>query len=220
MIMALARKELRELLPLIILALLAQIVIVTAAMDIPVGLIEQQYQVIPFVGRDIIWYTIVVAAVVAMGAALRQTMWESGQGTFQFLLHRPVSRQAIFCIKLAVGVAVTVLVLALPLLWYALWAATPGTHASPFFWSMSAWAWQLCLGMPLLYLGAFLSGLRPARWYGSRFLPTAGAALMLFVTAGLGVAFSWYALATMSSLAVGVALVLTIIHVANARDFS
>jgi hypothetical protein len=220
MILALARKEFRELLPLILVALLAQVIIVTAAMGVSVGLIEQQYQVIPFVGRDIIWYTTVVAGVLAVGAALRQTMWESGQGTFQFLLHRPVSRQTIFCIKLAVGIAVSFVVLALPLLWYALWAATPGTHASPFFWSMSAWAWQLCLGMPLLYLGAFLSGLRAARWYGSRFLPAAGAALMLFVITGMGIAFSWYALATVISLAVGAALVLAIIHVANARDFS
>ena len=103
MIIALVRKELRELLPLILLALLAQLVVVTAAMGISVGLVDQPAQVIPFVGRDIIWYTIVVAGLLAVAAGLRQTMWESAQGTFQFLLHRPVSRQTIFVTKLAVG---------------------------------------------------------------------------------------------------------------------
>ena len=35
--------------------------------------------------------------------------------------------------------------------------------------------------MPLLYFGAFLSGIRPARWFGTRLLPlvAAGALAML-----------------------------------------
>jgi hypothetical protein len=220
MIMALARKELRELLPLIILALLAQLVVVTAAMGISVGLLDQPAQVIPFVGRDIIWYTIVVAGLLAVAAGLRQTMWESAQGTFQLLLHRPVSRQTIFGTKLAVGAAASVLVLALPVSAYALWAATPGTHASPFYWSMSAWTWQLSVEMPLLYLGAFISGLRSARWYGSRFLPVAGAFVVLVLISALGLAFSRYVAAITTSFAVDAALVLVIIYIAKSRDFS
>ena len=40
---------------------------------------------------------------------------------------------------------------------------------------MTAWAWQLWLCMPLVYLGAFLSGIRPARWFGTRLMPLVAA---------------------------------------------
>ena len=47
----------------------------------------------------------------------------------------------------------------------------PGTHPGPFEWSMTGPALRIWLIMPLVYLGAFASGIRPARWFGSRLLP-------------------------------------------------
>jgi hypothetical protein len=35
--------------------------------------------------------------------------------------------------------------------------------------------------IPLLYMGAFLSGLRPARWYGTRFLPVVAGCMALWL---------------------------------------
>ena len=39
---------------------------------------------------------------------------------------------------------------------------------------MTVPAFQIWLLMPLVYLGAFASGIRPARWFGSRLLPLVG----------------------------------------------
>jgi hypothetical protein len=81
---------------------------------------------------------------------------------------------------------------------YALLAASPGNSPTPFFWSMTADEWQLVLCSVVVYLGAFLSGIRPARWFGTRLAPLAtasGAAFLgyylawwFFVAAGLVVA--------------------------------
>ena len=42
------------------------------------------------------------------------------------------------------------------------WADWPGTHPAPFEWSMIGPALRLWLLMPVVYLGAFASGIRPA----------------------------------------------------------
>jgi hypothetical protein len=221
MIMALVRKELRELLPLAALALVAQFIVISTAMHLGFRVITKVQPGIPFLDGDVIWNAFFVAGVFAVAAGLRQTMWESARGTFQFLLHRPVNRETIFAVKLAVGSAASALVLVVPLGLYSVWAATPGTHASPFFWPMSFWAWQLCLEMLPLYLGIFLSGLRPARWYGSRFIPfAASAAFVQIVMWSLGMRFSWQVASVATSLVIDAALVVAILYVAKSRDFS
>src|SRR5437867_2133155 len=69
-----------------------------------------------------------------------------------------------------------------PVLFLAWWAVTPGHHPSPFLWSMTDQTFRLILATPLLYLGAFLSGLRPARWWGTRLLPLACAYVAAVLT--------------------------------------
>jgi hypothetical protein len=109
------------------------------------------------------------------------------------------------------------LISGLPILIYALWAASPGTHASPFFWSMTTGIWMFWSRLPLIYLGAFLSGLRPGRWMGSRGLPLA-ASLLAFLTVFAFGTWPW------TTLFVGLLMeawfVLTIFFVAASRDFS
>ena len=70
---------------------------------------------------------------------------------------------------------------AVPILVYAWWAATPGTHAGPFEWSMTLPAWQLWLSITAIYLAAFLVGMRPARWIGSRLLPLVAVGLFVLL---------------------------------------
>ena len=102
---------------------------------------------------------------------LRQTVGESIHGTWMFLLHRPVGWTRLIGVKLLVGVALYLVCGAAAILVYAWWAATPGTHASPFEWSMTVPTWKVWIVMPIVYLGgAFLSGMRPARWVGTRLL--------------------------------------------------
>ena len=78
----------------------------------------------------------------AVGLGLKQTAWEQQWGTYYYLFHRPIERRAVFWLKLAVGSAAVLLVSALVVLCYALWAAAPGNHDAPFRWSMTLPAWR------------------------------------------------------------------------------
>ena len=94
----------------------------------------------------------VITGVLAIGVALRQTLNESIAGTYPFLYHRPADRRSIIAMKLLVGMSGCVLCSAAAILAYGVWAATPGTHASPFLWAMTAPSWVLLFAMTALYL--------------------------------------------------------------------
>lgn len=226
MLKTLTWKESRELLPLVVFALLLQFYFVAAPDNLqyllmlsPVRLPDSR-ETIPFVSDAVSSALFAVAGLFAVAVGLWQTWWESSRGTFQFLLHRPATRSAIFGAKLAVGIAFCLLVVCLPVLCYALWAATPGKHASPFSWSMTTWAWQLCLQMPLVYLGAFLSGLRPARLWGSRFFPLAGSLVALLGMEVLALGLALPIVAIVAGLVLEAVFVLAILYVAITRDYS
>jgi hypothetical protein len=72
---------------------------------------------------------------------------------------------------MSIGVGLLLVSMAVPILVYAVWAASPGRHPAPVEWSNTRPALRLWLLAPLIYLGAFASGIRPARWSGSRLLP-------------------------------------------------
>ena len=167
-------------------------------------------QQIPFHDSRFIVRSIIISAVFATLLGIRQSWWESVRGTSVFLLHRPITRRAVFVTKLAAGALLFLLATGLPLLAYALWAAWPGTHASPFSWSMTADCWLYWLAMTAVYAAAFLTGLREARWFGSRLFPLVSAALPLMVisetswTVGLLIAIGANALLICAILWVGV----------------
>jgi ABC-type transport system involved in multi-copper enzyme maturation permease subunit len=126
-------------------------------------------------GFSITYGLIGVALAIAIG--FRQSAWEPSQGTALFLLHRPMSRRAILLTKLLTGLGVQLVCTLVPILIYTSWLAMPGTYPGPFHWSMAGPIFRLWLVMPLLYLGAFASGIRPARWLGSRLLPLLAATM-------------------------------------------
>jgi hypothetical protein len=179
----LAWKELREIFGITAVALGCYLALVVNALGarvfdwvpgMPAGTRE-----VPFTGGGFTTFFTFISVVFAMALGFRQSAWESARGTFLFLLHRPLRRETIFLIKLAMGVGVLLLCASLPIVLYAWWAAVPGHHAGPFEWSMTGPTWQLTFLLPMLYLGAFLSGLRPARWFGTRLLPLVASILCL-----------------------------------------
>lgn len=220
MIRTLSWKESRELLPLVALTLAVQ----AAVFFLPSGLpfLGQSYGtaeegIVPFVERGPIDWMLMLGGIAASAIGLWQTLWESGRGTFLFLLHRPAPRSALFRVKLAVGLIATLLVAGLPLAIYTLWAATPGTHASPFYWSMTVWAWLVWIRLPVIYLGAFLSGLRPGRWFGSRAFPLFAALAAIFLIAALE---QFPLIAVAATLTVEACFLAIIYYVAASRDYS
>ncbi len=166
------------------------------------------------------------AAVLAMALGFRQSAWEASQGTFLFLLHRPISRRKIFLTKLGVGALVYLVCSSLPILLYGWWAATPGNHASPFrlVWTLQSWGFMGMLLLP--YLGAFLSGIRPARWYGTRLLPLFAVLLLITVVLMPGLDATVRSplivlvLATITSVVTAAVYVHLICNVAQNRDYA
>jgi hypothetical protein len=167
-----------------------------------------------------------MAAVLGIAIGFRQTAWESSRGTFLFLLHRPISRRAVFLTKLGTGGLVYLACSCGPLLLYAWWAATPGNVAGPFRWSWTIPVWTVNAYMLLVYVGAFLSGLRPARWFGTRLFPIAAALLLvtlLFLAA-------WQTVFQQTSLLLAIQLgtlalslgaaILAVCYVAQIRDYA
>lgn len=171
--MALLLKELRECSLYAGLALLAQIHFLGEGMDLPLipVLMSGRGLEIPLlnVNRETMFAGTAILAAIVIG--LHQTMWESWRQTTLLLLHRPMDRSQIFLGKMLAGSLLVFGTSALPLLVYCLWAAMPGTHSSPFYWNMTLPWWKDVAIALVCYLGAFLTGLRTAAWFGSRTWP-------------------------------------------------
>jgi hypothetical protein len=134
---------------------------------------------IPFVYTGLHEMLTVICICGALALGFLQVFGESRRGTWLLLLHRPAPRQQLMLTKVAVGAALLLAAIGLPLLILALWAAIPGTHASPFDWRMTLQPLRLCCGATVIYLAAFLTALRNVRWYGSRLLPLVLAGLVM-----------------------------------------
>ena len=133
---------------------------------------------VPFVYDSFMVHYLWISLLAAIAIGLKQTLGESGRGTYMFLLHRPASRRWLIGMKLFVGLATYLVCAATPILVYAGWAAT---HAMLFEWSMTLPCWGIWFAMVLPYLGAFLTGIRPGRWYGSRLLPLLACAALVYI---------------------------------------
>ncbi len=217
MLKTLVWKESREVLPLVALALVGQLLLFLSTRITLFGTYNES-GTIPFLTSDWVPTWILIAGgLTAVVLGYWQTSGELLRGTFLYLLHRPIDRRTAFVVKLLLGITLVLLVSGLPLLIYSLWAASPGTHASPFFWSMTVGSWQFWSHLPLFYLGAFLSGLRPGRWLGSRGLPLA-AGLLAYLSVFLFGFWPWVTL--LSGLLLEGWFVFTILFVAETRDFS
>lgn len=162
----------------------------------------------------------------AGGLALALGFWHS-LGDFWgeahlFLLHRPVARRSIYVTKLAVGLTAYLLSGAAAILLYACWAATPGTHASPFDWSMTLPTWNTWLAGVTVYLGAFFAGIRPAAWLGTRLAPLAAAGGVAAISEALAAipgAF-YLILYPLLLIAANLALIASILFTAESRDYA
>lgn len=215
---ALVYKELRETSGIAAAGLLAYIWLATAAMHFPLFVFSITLtRRVPFLDVTVLTLFGLISGALAVGLAARQTLGEAWGGTLLFLLHRPVRREIPWLVKMLVGSGLFLVVAAVPLLLYAWWAATPGTHASPFEWAMTYPYWRLWISMPVVYLGAVLSGLRPARWLGTRLFPLAAAGA--FVSA-LQFVHPWTLVGLpLTMLSIGL-LVACSLHVARTRDYS
>lgn len=217
---ALALKELREVFGIAAVALGCYLALAVSAMGALVFVwvpgLPRGSEDVPFTGDfNGVFEFLSILFSVALG--FRQSAWESSRGTYLFLLHRPLRRNTVFLTKLAVGSGVLVFCGSVPIVVYAAWAAVPGHHAGPFEWSMTAAVWHFLFLTPLVYLGAFLSGLRPARWFGTRLLPLAASLGLLVLVNALP---WWWYLSLPEALVLYAALAANVCFVARVRDYA
>ena len=222
MFRAMAWKELREIRGIAILSVAAYCYLAAAAVNPRLLLLGSRQGNMPsFVDDGFFggWF-VCICVVVTIALGLRQTLGESVAGTYPFLLHRPARRRWLIGMKLLVGMSAYLVCGPVAILAYGVWAATPGTHASPFEWSMTVPYWVIWFGMTLLYLGAFLSGLRPGRWYGSRLLPLAATGPAVFFVTVAALVLGKVLWPSLLVLIWGLWMIAMIFFVARARDYS
>lgn len=219
---AVLRKELRETLLLALAAaaaysyLLAQ----STGWEFLFRSALRQRDQVAFVDDNYVTFFTMISAAFAVGLGLWQTLWESGRGTWLFLLHRPASRRTLIGAKLAVGTVTYLVVSSTAILVYAAWAATPGNLAAPFHWWITQYAWIACLLMVSVYLATFLSGIRPGRLLGTRLFPLLGTGLPIYMAFIMAAVLGrWWPLAVAAT-AVNVILVWLILNVTDQRDYS
>jgi ABC-type transport system involved in multi-copper enzyme maturation permease subunit len=226
MIMALVRKELRETRAFAALALALYFIylskltgtlspLLTSLFGLVPGM-NAEVSDVPFVEDNFLNILFFIGVALAITLGFRQSAWEPSQGTALYLLHLPLARNSIFLTKLSTGLGLLLVCTLLPIVTYATWAAMPGTHAGPFEWSMTGQAFHIWLLVPLAYLGAFASGIRPARWFGSRLLPLLSVALPGIY---LYLLPHWWLIAFPLLLLVAAILVSDILWEAETRDF-
>jgi hypothetical protein len=174
---------------------------------------------VPFINGELLEYLGLTVGVLGLALGFWQTIGEDVRGTWPFWLHRPLPRERLIGVKVAVGLLLVAAAGAVPILVSGLWFSRPGTRAAPFYWWQTEAAWQFAIIGPLLYLGAFYSGLRDARWLGTRVLPLGAIALWLL----FHVQFFWEALPAIGfwvSALFDLLLLAAILDAARSRDFS
>lgn len=153
----------------------------------------------------------------ALLVGLVQTLADSVQGTWGYLMHLPPGRRWILSSKLLAGGGAYCGCTGLFLLMCVIIGWARQTEAYPFRWSMMSSYAQIALIGLLVYLIAFLTGLRPARWYGSRLLPLMGGGLLVWLLIALP---HWWVYGLVSLMAVCGLLVGLILYVGDIRDYA
>jgi hypothetical protein len=122
--------------------------------------------------------TVLAGPVAALILGFMQFFVESHPGRLAFLVHRPVSRTRLFAFKAAVGLALYVLALGVPLLVALWWASNPANVPLPFLWRMGlAPLADIWSGIPYYFAAVLVAVRTDARWLGSRLLPIAAPVL-------------------------------------------
>ena len=226
MFRAMALKELREIRGIAIAAIVVFGMLTFAAISPneplnPFYYLGRSSVAIPFVSDYSVGKYYFFAGLMAVVFGLWQTFGESIRGTYPFLLHRPASVRWLVGMKLFVGTVVFLVASAILPLIYAMWAATPGNHASPFEWSMTVPVWVTWSAMTIPYFGAFLTGIMPGREDSARFLPLAASVLILIIVAVFAnTLFEGAMWPLCVVLAVDVWILAMIFFVARSRDYS
>lgn len=165
---ALVFKELRENLKLAALGLVIYVLLLVVQYRDYVVSPTNMYH--PLARGDLLWNTAWFCGIFGAVLGWLQIHNERRPDLWAFLLHRPITRTQIFLGKALAGLGLYAAVVGLPLLVFILWALWPGHVAAPFEPKMLRPLASHILAGVAFYFAGMLTGLRQARWYGSRAL--------------------------------------------------
>ena len=211
-LVAVLRKELIEVSPVLLLSIVPYVVLVVVQISDAVY-IERFNMASHILMRDGAMTFLAVSTLLAGLLGLVQTLRESVEGTWGYYLFLPASRNELLIAKMLAGLtghaAASLLALVLMLL-AALFG--PGSTETAFALNMLL---QFFVASVIVYFGAFLSGIRPARLLGTRLFPLAG---MVGVWALVVYATNWLILLPVVAVICWLTIS-TINQIAARRDF-
>jgi hypothetical protein len=124
-----------------------------------------------------------IACAVGLWLGIAMSFREEVKGTWAFLIHRPVARSHIIGAKLLGACALYAGAVAIPYAALALWCAVPGNCPAPWAVDYLFPGLDILARGAIIFLGAFLCGVRPARWYATRFVPLFAAVTLVILSA-------------------------------------
>lgn len=195
-------KEIRENLKWAVLALLVSAV----GMWMTLGsytrppMFPGQFDATHILSESFLVMTTVGGALFAGLIGFGQVIFEGRPDQWAFLVHRPIPRSQIFFGKAVAGLALYFLGFGIPLAAIVIWASLPGSSPAPFEWRMALPALADLLNGTVYYFAGMLTGLRQARWYGSRCL---GILAALSATFGVIMFSNFWSAAVISVIAIG-----------------
>jgi ABC-type transport system involved in multi-copper enzyme maturation permease subunit len=215
MLKALVWKEFRELLPMSAVALGVQMLLICYALN--------DWRI--YHNASNVFATFPFLYIASMIFVLCAGLWQSAReltpNTYQFLLQRPVERTTVFGVKIGFGMLVCMVVGLAPSILFTAWMQDFVRRDDDYVHAVLG----LCGGVWLIYFGALLSGLWPARWYGSRFYPLlAGILLYILLQSTYSMLdhLAWrpHDLFPLVGPILSIGFALAVLYVSRTRDFS
>ncbi|MFC1757562.1 hypothetical protein ACFL2H_02180 [Planctomycetota bacterium] len=216
---ALAIKELRDVSLIVAASMFAFLVWAASVVGAQLPWLGvRQNVMIPFLTGEVVGPLTIIATATAIGIGLRQSTCVLDDSSSQFLLHRPLERWRLIAFKLFIGSGIVCSLSVVTVALLCSWAAFPGNNPAPFEIWMTVPAWIAIACVTVVYQAAFLSGLRPANWFGTRLFPTIG---ILPVAFGIGVLSHWYLVpGILAVIAMNWILWIAIRNLADSRDYA
>lgn len=144
-------------------------------------------------------------ALVGILLGLAQSIPENRGDKWGFLAHRPVRWSTLFWGKVVSGVVLYALATGIPLAGALVWMLVPGHYPLPVDWSIALpGVVDLLCGLSY-YFAALLTGMRDARWYGSRALGFGAAFVCSAMSSSVASFWPAVALSALGILVVGAA---------------
>ncbi len=122
-----------------------------------------------------------IGAIIGTAIGFLQVIFETRQGHWAVLVHRPISRERLFMGKVVAGLSLYFAAMLIPFMLCVVWVQIPGNVAGPFYWQMTIpGCIDILAGTPYYFAGMLVAR-RSARWYASRCLPLVAALFCTFL---------------------------------------